>query len=978
MVGLAISMGASDVLNLWHAKAARAAEGPLAVEPLYTGDLDVITPGELDSREDMPTQGEVEPLGASFSLSTNPVDDSSSVAFQEPQVQGEQGSSESWEEVSTSAAALLIEPEAPVVKPEISGIELGATPVVQPPVQPPEAFAVVQEINTSATEAQASQTEADGVVLSGAMSREGATPSEPEVVIPDLHFYPAEHLSHVVAPGETLWDIAYYYGIDVSTLRSINRLAANQTLEIGQSLWIPESNQEALNSSHFSDIPLIPEQVEVGADTQILVPQTLASIDLDKRVDGKPISSPDKSQEQVDTQVQVKGKDTLTREPSLALEPEASIHALVVDSGERVPNASLATSSPESTAPVIAVAPSSIELSDLLPYRVQPGDTIDTIAQAHAVSRAELIAVNSLQNPNVLQVDQLIGIPKAQELPLLTPPLRAEISAPEAVTITSIPEIEVVAPSASVASPRVELAGVPELTWQVNPSALDAPTPDASALDAPAAIATVPETNGLLSISPERLLPAQSFNPGPLDYQIREGDTLVGIARQHKVSLQELIEVNRITDPNIIFANQSLTIPGSDSIPATPSYQESVVVAHGTSDLPEIPLFAPVLNPDMGTTQESSSLDGNLDTVNAPLVSVSQSQEEIMDAAVSQGSELLAVAEVTQSTTLESPLTEVLATQTQPDSNPYLQDLMVEIRQLQHQYREENNPTAQTDIESAVPIVALPDSRDADIARETIPETIIPEVTVPETLGMVETQPASVLAESELLVSEPLVSVTSRTERINPEFDPLTRTDELAETIETTQVPIAPEFEAIPVSPAISPNLPEQEQVVAVAPIGSQNYEPLVQSLLGQTVSPDLPPLSADPYLPEEVSQGYTWPAQGVLTSGFGWRWGRMHKGIDIAGPVGTPIVAASSGRVIYSGWNSGGYGNLVEIEHSDGSITLYAHNSRLLVTVGQWVQKGQQIAEMGSTGYSTGPHLHFEIHPSGQGAVNPMAYLPR
>jgi murein DD-endopeptidase MepM/ murein hydrolase activator NlpD len=103
-----------------------------------------------------------------------------------------------------------------------------------------------------------------------------------------------------------------------------------------------------------------------------------------------------------------------------------------------------------------------------------------------------------------------------------------------------------------------------------------------------------------------------------------------------------------------------------------------------------------------------------------------------------------------------------------------------------------------------------------------------------------------------------------------------------------------------------------------------------------------------------------------------------MHRGIDIAAPVGTPILAAAPGVVVTAGWNSGGYGNLVEIQHPDGSLTLYAHNSRILVRRGQDVQQGEQISEMGSTGYSTGPHLHFEVHPSGRGAVNPMAFLPK
>ena len=121
--------------------------------------------------------------------------------------------------------------------------------------------------------------------------------------------------------------------------------------------------------------------------------------------------------------------------------------------------------------------------------------------------------------------------------------------------------------------------------------------------------------------------------------------------------------------------------------------------------------------------------------------------------------------------------------------------------------------------------------------------------------------------------------------------------------------------------------------------------------------------------------EGYIWPAKGVFTSGYGIRWGRMHYGIDVAGPIGTPILAAAPGTVTYADWN-GGYGYLVEIEHPDGSLTRYAHNSRILVRVGQQVESGEQIAEMGSTGYSTGPHLHFEIHVPGHGPVDPVAYL--
>lgn len=127
----------------------------------------------------------------------------------------------------------------------------------------------------------------------------------------------------------------------------------------------------------------------------------------------------------------------------------------------------------------------------------------------------------------------------------------------------------------------------------------------------------------------------------------------------------------------------------------------------------------------------------------------------------------------------------------------------------------------------------------------------------------------------------------------------------------------------------------------------------------------------------EPSPTAYIYPAQGTLTSGYGWRWGRMHNGIDIAAPEGTPIVAAAAGTVITAHWNNGGYGNLIEIQHSDSRTTLYAHNSKILVKVGDQVEQGQTIALMGSTGYSTGPHCHFEIHTPEHKAVDPLAYLP-
>jgi murein DD-endopeptidase MepM/ murein hydrolase activator NlpD len=121
-------------------------------------------------------------------------------------------------------------------------------------------------------------------------------------------------------------------------------------------------------------------------------------------------------------------------------------------------------------------------------------------------------------------------------------------------------------------------------------------------------------------------------------------------------------------------------------------------------------------------------------------------------------------------------------------------------------------------------------------------------------------------------------------------------------------------------------------------------------------------------------SSGLVWPVSGAITSGFGPRWGRMHEGLDIAGGAGTPIAAAAAGTVILAG-SQGGYGNLVVVDHGGGLSTAYAHLSSIAVSTGQSVGQGTVVGGMGTTGNSTGVHLHFEVRVNG-GAVNPLGYL--
>jgi murein DD-endopeptidase MepM/ murein hydrolase activator NlpD len=149
--------------------------------------------------------------------------------------------------------------------------------------------------------------------------------------------------------------------------------------------------------------------------------------------------------------------------------------------------------------------------------------------------------------------------------------------------------------------------------------------------------------------------------------------------------------------------------------------------------------------------------------------------------------------------------------------------------------------------------------------------------------------------------------------------------------------------------------------------------------LLGNTrlapaeVSPPTPPAPAR----AEGEAPLRWPVVAPrLTSRFGNRWGKPHEGIDMAAPIGTPVLAASAGSVIYSGDRVRGYGNMVVVKHPDELVTVYAHNSVLLVHEGDRVSVGQEIARVGDTGRSTAPHLHFEVRRRDT-PLDPLQFLP-
>lgn len=474
------------------------------------------------------------------------------------------------------------------------------------------------------------------------------------------------------------------------------------------------------------------------------------------------------------------------------------------------------------------------------------------------------------------------------------------------------------------------------------------------------------ELSGAFVIPPEATEPEVG-----VVYQVGSGDTLDKIAQLHDVSVEAIIQANRITDPHWLRINQSLKIPkqlassfaGDLSVPVTSRGQELPTdVETSRSSYP------------VSSTTDFSVLGSRLPQAVAPVVISS-------DANV-QGRDISDLSAVPTSSTLEKLSLKQLASiqdVSAVESPVPVDSAAISIVGASNRLSESETVTTDLDVseqKSEAVSKLYTDRLRAEVERLREEYRVQSDYKVIN-VAMEDGDVPQVKALTSVVTS-PL----HRLQRINPEFNPdgysrqkATQTEGSLSAEQVAQLPTAVPNQASQLQPQ------PKQSVVATAPIGANAYDPLSNPALGQMVSPQLPPLlGPDAYLPSDSLRftGFIWPAEGILTSGYGWRWGRMHRGIDIAGPVGTPIFAAAPGVVTYAGWNDGGYGNLVEIEHPDGSLTVYAHNSRILVNEGQKVSQGDQISEMGSTGRSTGPHLHFEIHPNGQGAINPMALLPQ
>ena len=446
-------------------------------------------------------------------------------------------------------------------------------------------------------------------------------------------------------------------------------------------------------------------------------------------------------------------------------------------------------------------------------------------------------------------------------------------------------------------------------------------------------------------------------------YEVKPGDTLAAIASSHGTSVSELAKANNLSNPNQLQISQKLIIPAANVERRSFTQQTVAIQPPGAQSSSPSPVTTSPAN--------AASFTANLPAVSQPLVPssvtiptpVAENNQTQINTVVTPETVPAPVANYGMGgdTPVPTAFSEMRLAQkptrkvAKAKSTERLRSLQAEIERLREKYRAQQSG------------VIVPEAKETD-SQET-----------PIAAGRADDFAASQPNWQRNAVSIPVprpILPGYNTQPVKPQFRALNSPSE----------PVNPEF-LTNQGTRWTPSTKPAPTRLATPPRGINASDSLGR-MRGTTVSPQLPPLAAvDQYLPKPIDEtttfpsssttAYIWPAKGVLTSGYGWRWGRMHKGIDIANSTGTPIYASAAGVVERAGWNNGGYGNLVDIRHPDGSLTRYGHNSRILVQAGQQVQQGQTIATMGSTGFSTGPHSHFEVHRSGKGAVNPIAFLP-
>lgn len=477
-------------------------------------------------------------------------------------------------------------------------------------------------------------------------------------------------------------------------------------------------------------------------------------------------------------------------------------------------------------------------------------------------------------------------------------------------------------------------------------------------------VAAITTANGLTASSSLRpgqvlLIPAE---PG-LIYTVKPGDTLESIARSYRVPQQEIIRATPLTNSEYLRVGQHLLIPGD--VGSLIALQKQLTTP--TDSRP--PAVAPA--PGVHTVAPGDTFASIASRYGIPVAQLQQANPWVDSHRLRIGQTLqLPVATQSLPAVPQQVATRPQSHRVQPGETlgTIASRYGLSLSQLQ-----QLNPGLQSHRLQVGQQIAL-------VAPRPVPAVVPPAppthtIQAGETLAVIAQRYG--LSLHQLQQANP--QVDSRRLRVGQRLTiPGSRRPSQPPVVAAPPSRPAPVRALVPAAPTPQPQTdwPEPEPVTALAPARPTTIAP--------TPMPDWPepepvtalaPPAAPPQRP--TSPGFIWPVAGRVTSGFGWRRGRLHAGIDIPGPVGTPIVAVADGVVIFAGYGRDGYGNRVDIRHPNGIVTRYAHGQRIFVTTGQQVTQGQTIMSRGSTGWSTGPHLHFEVRPGGGAAVNPMPYLP-
>lgn len=493
---------------------------------------------------------------------------------------------------------------------------------------------------------------------------------------------------------------------------------------------------------------------------------------------------------------------------------------------------------------------------------------------------------------------------------------------------------------------------------------------------------------------PTPIVPTAVVTPATSVHEVKPGDTLAVIAAKYGTSVSELVKANNLGNPDRLQVNQALKVPGVAAV----ANQQVALNQSNSPILATVPVAAPV-TPTVATvpTPVAASVAENSQVNN-----IEQGAETTVAASEENGT-----VEASQGMGGDSPIPTAFVEMQKPANRGNLiarakddkasQNLLDEIERLREKYRAQQSRGASSGNNVVVP-TTVPAVPQVNQANQIINRPAPVAVPMPNRAGLPVPAPMLPTVGGNMAYPAPAplpranqagipINVPTVPRANNRPFQiPFPRANQagIPINVPTANEPVNPQWNRF--------NNNDTRNARNAAPIPGQDANQSLGGMRGTQVSPQLPNSLAavDRYLPQAIdentpgapggtnSAGMIWPSKGTLTSGYGWRWGRMHRGIDIAAPTGTPIYAVADGVVERAGWNNGGYGQLVEVRHADGTMTRYAHNSRILVQTGQQVRQGQNISLMGSTGFSTGPHLHFEIHAAGKGAVNPIAFLPQ